>query len=58
VRTAPWEIGAQLLDLFDRRPGNHLVVAVHHRLHDNGVTGVDAQNRSLPVVKPAPLSGL
>ena len=58
VRAAAGEVGAQLLDLLDGRARHHLVVAVHHRLHDDGVAGLHAEHRRLCVVEPAPLSGL
>ncbi len=58
VRTAPREVGAQLLDLLDRHAGKDLVVRMHHRLHDDGVAGIDLQHRRLRIVEPAPLRGL
>ena len=57
VRPASGEIGAQLLDLLDGRARNHLIVAVHHRFHHDGVAGMDAQHRRLGIVEPAPLRG-
>ena len=58
VRPAPGKIGSQLLDLLNGHARDHLVVAVHHRFHDDGVTGMDAQHRRLGIVEPAPLRGL
>src|SRR5439155_11670708 len=47
VRSATGKVGARLLDLFDGGAGNHLIVAVHHRFHHDGVAGIDAQHRRL-----------
>jgi len=58
VRPTTGKIRPRLLDLFNGRAWNHLVVAVHHGFEDDGVAGIYPKHRWLGIIEPAPLGGV